>query len=307
KNNITYTLDGNKILKQEGNSETEYLTFYYGINGIVGFNYWGTEYYYVKNLQGDVYEIYQDDGGTLSCVAKYEYDAWGNILAITDGNGTDVSNDPYHIANVNPIRYRSYYYDRETNLYYLESRYYDPETGRFLNADNLGYMELETLTGLNLYAYCINNPVMKTDPTGMWTFSINIGVSFFFFGRGFSASVSVTFTRESVALQTSVCSPETNSKTSNDQIGINAGLTVGVQYTELDTVQELEKTPIIASGGDVMLGVDILNDYDTAEYVGWQWNASSLSLDTHKTISETKTVVEIPTINLMKKMQGWME
>ena len=64
-----------------------------------------------------------------------------------------------HIANVNPIRYRSYYYDRETNLYYLESRYYDPETGRFLNADNLGYMEPETIQGMNLYVYCGNNPM----------------------------------------------------------------------------------------------------------------------------------------------------
>ncbi|MBO5966936.1 MAG: RHS repeat-associated core domain-containing protein [Clostridia bacterium] len=94
------------------------------------------------------------------------YDAWGNILAITDGNGTDVSNVADHIANVNPIRYRSYYYDRETNLYYLESRYYDPETGRFLNADNLGYMEPGTVAGLNLYAYCLNNPVVRYDPTG---------------------------------------------------------------------------------------------------------------------------------------------
>ena len=94
------------------------------------------------------------------------YDAWGKIVSITDGNGNDVSNDPTHIANINPIRYRSYYYDRETNLYYLETRYYDPETGRFLNADNLGYMEPETVTGLNLYAYCGNNPVMYFDPTG---------------------------------------------------------------------------------------------------------------------------------------------
>ncbi|MBO5967648.1 MAG: RHS repeat-associated core domain-containing protein, partial [Clostridia bacterium] len=132
----------------------------------VGFNYWGTDYYYVKNLQGDVYEIYRDDYGTLTCVAKYVYDAWGNILAITDGSGTDVSAVADHIANVNPIRYRSYYYDRETNLYYLETRYYDPETGRFLNADSIDYLDPETLTGLNLYAYCINNPVMYLDSSG---------------------------------------------------------------------------------------------------------------------------------------------
>ena len=189
KNNITYTLDGNKILKQEGNSETEYLTFYYGINGIVGFNYWGTDYYYVKNLQGDVYEIYQDDNGTPTCVAKYEYDAWGNIVAITDGNGTDVSNDPYHIANVNPIRYRSYYYDRETNLYYLESRYYDPETGRFLNADR--YITTGTgFMGFNMFVYCNNNPVNYSDASGAFLLATIAGAIIGGIAGGISAMKS---------------------------------------------------------------------------------------------------------------------
>ena len=163
KNGITYTLDGNKILKQSGNGID--LTFYYGLNGIVGFHYNNTDYYYAKNLQGDVYEIYAAYYDERICVAKYAYDAWGKIVSITDGEGNDVSNDPTHIANINPIRYRSYYYDRETNLYYLESRYYDPETGRFLNADE--YINANgDMMGYNMYAYCSNNPIMGRDPSG---------------------------------------------------------------------------------------------------------------------------------------------
>ena len=93
--------------------------------------------------------------------ATYSYDAWGNIIAGDDFSGMN-------IRAINPIRYRSYYYDVETSLYYLNSRYYDPETGRFINADDTQYLEPEVLDGINLYAYCGNNPVMGYDPEGTW-------------------------------------------------------------------------------------------------------------------------------------------
>ena len=72
------------------------------------------------------------------------------------------------IGNINPIRYRGYYYDTETGLYYLKARYYDPETGRFISQDNVSYLDPEHVMGLNLYLYCNNNPVMYTDPTGQF-------------------------------------------------------------------------------------------------------------------------------------------
>ena len=90
-------------------------------------------------------------------VAHYVYDAWGNIQVLQDTDG---------IATLNPFRYRSYYFDEETGLYYLQSRYYDPELGRFISADSIAYLDPETLGGLNLYAYCGNNPVMAVDSTG---------------------------------------------------------------------------------------------------------------------------------------------
>ena len=71
-----------------------------------------------------------------------------------------------HIGHMNAYRYRGYYYDRETGLYYLNTRYYDPETGRFINRDSVAYADASFLNGLNLYAYCNNNPVMHIDPNG---------------------------------------------------------------------------------------------------------------------------------------------
>ena len=94
-------------------------------------------------------------------VAEYSYDAWGNLL---DWSGP--------LAERNPIRYRGYYYDTETGFYYLQSRYYDPQTGRFINADDPGFLGPDGDTqGYNLFAYCGNNPTNKTDSEGTFTFS----------------------------------------------------------------------------------------------------------------------------------------
>ena len=97
-------------------------------------------------------------------VVEYYYDAWGNHKVV-DANGDEII-DLDNIGNLNPFRYRGYYYDTETGLYFLQTRYYDPEVGRFLNRDSVQYADPETINGLNLYAYCLNNPVEYVDPTG---------------------------------------------------------------------------------------------------------------------------------------------
>ena len=103
-----------------------------------------------------------DSSGNV--VVKYIYDAWGNH-AVVNASGEDIG-DATHIGNRNPIRYRGYYYDTETGLYYLKTRYYDPEVGRFITIDDISYLDPDTVNGLNLYAYCGNNPVMRVDPNG---------------------------------------------------------------------------------------------------------------------------------------------
>lgn len=120
--------------------------------------YDNTLYTYRKNLFGDIIAVYQ--GSTK--VAEYAYDAYGKCTVILNTAG---------IATINPFRYRSYYFDSDLGLYYLQSRYYDPETGRFINADDVSYLDPQSIHGLNLYAYYLNNPVMYVDPSG------NIAVS----------------------------------------------------------------------------------------------------------------------------------
>ena len=152
KTNYYYDSNKNLIALVKGNDT---LLFYYDSDGsATSFSYNGTMYFYVKNLQGDVIRII-DFAGTE--VASYVYDAWGNIK--------DTKGEPT-IREINPIRYRSYVYDTETSLYYLQSRYYDPFTGRFLNADI--YCDTNTGTSLsaNMFAYCENNPVNYLDPNG---------------------------------------------------------------------------------------------------------------------------------------------
>ena len=151
KTNYYYDSNKNLIALVKGNDT---LLFYYDSDGsATSFSYNGTMYFYVKNLQGDVIRII-DLAGTE--VASYVYDAWGNIK--------DTKGEPT-IREINPIRYRGYVYDTETSLYYLQSRYYDPFTGRFLNADDTHYIMFPSLMA-NLYTYCDNNAISNTDTNG---------------------------------------------------------------------------------------------------------------------------------------------
>ena len=155
-----YLEENNIIIEQTGNNMLYYI--YSNVDGLVAFKYNNDLYYYIKNLKDDIIGILDSN---YNLVAKYTYDAWGNILSIKNANGVDVSNDSNHIANINPFRYRSYYYDKETGLYYLKSRYYNPKWGRFLNADN--YISTDSgPIGYNMYSYANNNPINKKDPDG---------------------------------------------------------------------------------------------------------------------------------------------
>lgn len=152
-----YVYENGKLLREVTGSEK--IDFVYGSDGIIGFRTGNKNYLYRKNVFGDVTEIYSDNG---TLVGKYSYTAFGECIVKVNEGG---------IAEKNPIRYRGYYYDEEMSLYYLKSRYYDPVTGRFITIDDISYIDPETINGLNLYAYCGNNPVMRVDSNGTswWT------------------------------------------------------------------------------------------------------------------------------------------
>ena len=124
-------------------------------------------YYYALNSRGDVVGLYDHEG---KLYAKYTYDVWGNPVSVTNASDVEITS-PTDFANIQPIRYRSYYYDSDTGLYYLQSRYYDPVTHRFINSDDL-VVTNENAQGNNLFIYCNNNPVNTTDTSGHFCFSL---------------------------------------------------------------------------------------------------------------------------------------
>ncbi|MGX8700698.1 RHS repeat domain-containing protein [Caproiciproducens sp.] len=151
-----YFLDGSTIVAQRAGSDVLWF-LYDSDNTLVGFTYNGTAYYYTKNAQGDVTGIVDSN---VNLVVEYAYDAWGKLLSITDNSADQV-------GQKSPFRYRGYYYDSETGLYCLNSRYYDPQTGRFLNADaQIGANQ--DIRDYNLFAYCGNNPVNRSDLGGLF-------------------------------------------------------------------------------------------------------------------------------------------
>lgn len=157
---IDYIYIDNLLLEEiiTENNDTKSLRYLYDTdNNAIGFIYNSKVYFYIKDILNNVIAIYDQDN---HLVCRYNYDAYGNH------NITWWDEDDYAIALVNPIRYRSYYFDTEINLYYLKSRYYDSETCRFISMDDLAFADPNTINGLNLYAYCFNNPVAYSDSTG---------------------------------------------------------------------------------------------------------------------------------------------
>ena len=155
-----YLTQSGKIVREviTAPTETTTLDFFYDESGRpFAFNYsvdgdTASTYYYILNLQGDVVQII-DANGVMQ--AEYVYSPWGEIIS-AEGD----------LAEINPLRYRGYYYDSETGFYYLQSRYYDPENHRFINADTYASTDSSDAIACNMFAYCGNNPIAATDPGG---------------------------------------------------------------------------------------------------------------------------------------------
>ena len=175
-NNVTrkYIWNDSQLITDIGPADAFYFRYNSG-GDMLGYRYKAgnteTECVFVKNQQGDVERIL--DAGTGTVLASYTYDAWGKVLA-SDGD----------LANDNPIRYRGYYFDTETELYYIGSRYYDPEVCRFINADDVTNLGANgDFASTNLFAYCGNNPVYRFDPEGTdWHTAFKVGVAVFLVG-----------------------------------------------------------------------------------------------------------------------------
>ena len=154
-NGITtkYYLEGSKIVFEDRNGTMIY--YIYSGDELLGFKYNDNIYYYHKNIFGDIIGILDS---SYSEIVTYEYDSWGHITNIVDNSNTN-------LGTINPFRYRSYYYDEETNLYYLNSRYYNANIRRFINADVMICSNNDIITG-NSFVYVSNNPINFSDKNG---------------------------------------------------------------------------------------------------------------------------------------------
>ena len=209
--NLYYDLSGRRIKKVNGNKVTHYLydeqgrllrekfdgsdvlyiTYLYDSSGAVGFmlpyavydlgqrHISERPFYYVKDLTGNIRRIVDSNG---KCVIKYDYDAWGRVIntEYSDTLYTIWENayfNAYSIGQLNSLIYKDYYYDKDLELYYLQTRYYDPTVCRFISPDHPDYLDYESINGLNLYAYCLNSPVMyKQRPVSSGGIIANIGL-----------------------------------------------------------------------------------------------------------------------------------
>ena len=166
-----FYLDGSAILMQTPSDGSRIDFFYDDKGNVFAMKYQNEMYFYRKNLFGDILGILDSHGTEL---VKYEYNSWGKLLNLTDYSSNG-------LGRRNPFRFKGYYYDEELGMYYLNSRYYDPEVGRFISPDTTDILEVQDdLYDKNLYAYCDNNPVMRIDSSGaVWHLAVGavVGVA----------------------------------------------------------------------------------------------------------------------------------
>jgi RHS repeat-associated protein len=133
-------------------------------NNLYGFNYNGNNYYYLKDCFNTIYGIIDNEGNVI---VKYKYTAYGQLISVVDGSQDNLSQK-------NPFLYKGYYYDVETGLFMMGHRYYSPELCRFIQPDDIEYLNPSSINGLNLYCYCFNNPIMYVDSSGHFPVAIEV-------------------------------------------------------------------------------------------------------------------------------------
>ena len=169
-----YKYEGSKLigLTRTENDDVINMEFNYDQNNIlIGFTIENNEYFYIRDILGNILGIIDQEGNV---VVYYKYDVYGNLIL------KDVKIDNL-ASRYNPFIYKGYYYDVETGLFWLSSRYYSPELCRFISPDDVGYLDPSSINGLNLYSYCMNDPINYADPSGHWVETVfdlfSLGVS----------------------------------------------------------------------------------------------------------------------------------
>ena len=164
-NMINHTITTFNVLNSKIISDSRSIIYLYDENdSLLGFNYSNKTYFYIKDETGNIVSIISDGKE----VVRYIYDGYGNISVyeVNSNNELVINNNSSFIGNINPYRYKTYYFDTESKLYYLNSRYYSGDICRFISPDDISYIDSNIINGLNLYCYCLNNPIIYSDPDG---------------------------------------------------------------------------------------------------------------------------------------------
>lgn len=293
---FTYKEDGKRLTKVKNNIITKYyyendkllvedngnlLLYKYDENGVIGFKYESVgDYHYKKNIMGDVLSIM--DNSNIEIV-KYVYDAYGNhkTYVLNNNEYVNIEEEVSYsseglnnklIAQVNPFRYRSYYYDNETGLYYVLNRYYDPQTARFISPDSIEYLDSESFNGLNLYAYCLNNPVMNVDFNGRdsykwyhWAF-LGVGLAYVAAGIGILALAGKGILLASASLLNSTLIGAAKGALLGAGVGVFSGVIGGSIYS---VVEKQDLSTSINQGIMIGLGFGALNGALAGAIVGY--------------------------------------
>jgi len=222
-NESRYYYEGNQLIT-EVNDYRGIITrfdFHYDQRGILsGFNYRGEQhrgtFYYLRDMMLNIIGIV-DENGRRICEYRYN-DSRGNhdIINIDNNQLSRI------VAQANPFRYKGYYFDYRTGYYYLESRYYDPVIRRFISADDVSFLAPEEYSGINLFVYCLNNPVMYFDSSGNFVISLKVAIIIGFIVAGGTAGGLITY---NIAYKSGARSWQLAAWTA---LGVFAGATIGL-------------------------------------------------------------------------------
>lgn len=215
-----YYLDGDIVIFEDRNGDILFYQ-YDENNNLIGFTYNNEQYYYIKNGQNDIIGILNNE---LKKIASYSYDSWGNLISVKDENNNEVINNEKHIGIINEYRYRGYRYDSETELYYLNDRYYDSEIGRFINSDEFLVTD-DSLLSNNMFAYGKNNPINNIEVNGNFATAV-IGTAI---GLGtIIRGVAAAFLATTITIATSKLIEKASEKLKQNRKNQDRGYTVYV-------------------------------------------------------------------------------